>query len=350
MIELSPKDFLPQNYESFKQQIPNLRIAEHLSSKNPFKRLLSNIENYRRHGTFYNVFLFLMLLCFMQIVVRAFIQNHPSSWGMLLLVLPIFGAAYVSRKSSPFKQESLMQIILLPCFRILRKAFNSLPRKDPKWQNQKKGTIQLSASYELKFELRHLQPTFTPEQRQIKQIKSQLVQILKERAILLLGSILGGIFYYQLAFYVGGNVLSNNDKFASAIIDIFMINAELSPYAFQNMFLLSLLAINFMLYSGDIFLPYEQSKIRQYIKSSKTGFFEKIIYRPLVNLSLIILGLVALIYVGAFTTILYTSIYAVPAKEVLFVLILAPYFLYHYLFILWVALIRKIGIFFERYC
>ena len=342
MIELSPKDLLPQNYESFKQQIPNLRIAEHLSSKNPLKRLLSNIENYRRHGTFYNVFLFLMLLCFIQIVVRAFIQNHSSSWGMLLLVLPIFGAAYVSRKSSPFKQESLMQIILLPCFRILRKAFNSLPRKDPKWQNQKKGTIQLSASYELKFELRHLQPTFTPEQRQIKQIKSQLVQILKERAILLLGSILGGIFYYQLAFYVGGNVLSNNDKFASAIIDIFMINAELSPYAFQNMFLLSLLAINFILYSGNIFLPYEYFRVKRYLKSDNKNFFEKWIYTPLINLSLLGIGLVALMFICAFVTIIYTSIYAIPSMVVIFILMITPHIIFYYLFLIFVIVFRHI--------
>ena len=342
MIELSPQTLLPKEYEKFKQQIPNLKLAETLSPRNPLKNLLSKIENYHNHGNFYNLILCLIVFYFILMVVKAFLQEHPTSWGMLMLLLPILGVAYFSRKGSPFKIYSLMQIVLLRGFDVLNKAFRKLPAKEAKWHTSKQGTIQISSSYELKFDLRHLHPTLTPKQKQLKQIQKHLIQILKDRCILLFGSILGGIFYYQLAFFVAGDVISQNDKLHSALSDIFMLNAELSPYAFQNMFLLSLVAINFILYSGNVFLPYEYCQVKHYLKSDNKNFFEKWIYTPLINLSLLGIGMVALMFICAFVTIIYTSIYAIPSMVVICILMITPHIIFYYLFLIFVIVFRYI--------
>ncbi len=343
MIELSPQDLLPKNYDHFKLKIPKLKEAEKLSQKNPLKKLLSKVENYSGHGKLYNSLVCIIFLSFIQMVIRAFVQNHPAKWGMLMLVLPLLGVAYICKHKSPFQIYSLMQIVLLRGYIVLRKAFHKLPTQEAKWQTNKKGTLQISSSYELKFDLRHLRPTLTPKQKQIKQIQHKLTQVLMNRAFLLFGAVLGGIFYYQIAFFVAGKDVSSNDKFSSALSDIFMLNADLSPYAFQTMFLLSLVAINFILYSGNIFLPYEYSQVSSYLKSDNKGFFEKWIYMPLLNLSLIFLSLIFLNFLCAFVAIIYTSVYAIPSMFVIFVLMIAPHIIFYYTFRILVVILRSIG-------
>ena len=100
MIEISPEELLPENFADFKKQIPDLKIADRLSAENPLKPLLTAIENHRQSGMLFKTIVVLLLTYLTLLVAAAFFRGHPSAWGMLLLLLPVYVGAFLAWKLS----------------------------------------------------------------------------------------------------------------------------------------------------------------------------------------------------------------------------------------------------------
>ena len=133
MIEISPEELLPENFADFKKQIPDLKIADRLSAENPLKPLLTAIENHRQSGMLFKTIVVLLLTYLTLLVAAAFFRGHPSAWGMLLLLLPVYVGAFLAWKRSPLAPYSLVQILLFfRTRRVLKKAFAERVTEAPK--------------------------------------------------------------------------------------------------------------------------------------------------------------------------------------------------------------------------
>ena len=120
--------------------------------------------------------------------------------------------------------------------------------------------------------------------------------------------------YYQSAFFLSDAGYGKVNFWSEAAADLIFAGESFGPHLFITFFLLSLAAINLILYSGNIFLPYENARIRQFAGS----------------------GIFAL-YASAF--------YLIPGTITILVLLVAFNLIFCFLFRLCVVLLRKTAFF-----
>lgn len=205
MIEISPEELLPENFADFKKQIPDLKIADRLSAENPLKPLLTAIENHRQSGMLFKTIVVLLLTYLTLLVAAAFFRGHPSAWGMLLLLLPVYVGAFLAWKRSPLAPYSLVQILLFfRTRRVLKKAFAERVTEAPKEKHRilKKIMIPFGRHFFLQFGFGHTEQSKSKAEKELTAVKQIVRHILWDRVVLIGGGAVLAVGYYQSAFFL----------------------------------------------------------------------------------------------------------------------------------------------------
>lgn len=346
MINLSPDDFLPENYEKLKSCVPNLKIAPRLSANNPLKPVISSIENHQRSGQIFKTVVILLLLYLTVIVAVALFQHHPSAWAMVLLLLPVYGVATLSWNKSPLMPSGLAQ--LLPPYRIypvLRKAAENIcTASKQKTVSKKKIRLTLWGKFFLKCDFGCVKTTKSQAAQELLEIRRQINRTITDRIIIFVSLLGFAVCYYQIAFYLSDTGYRYSTVWADFISDLTFAGASFSPRIFATIYLLSLVIINFIAYAGNIFLPYENAEIKKYVMGQPQGSFERFIYIPLLKIiiffSCVIILALGVTAVSAF----YSGRIVIPEAVSLSATFVAFFILFHYLFKFTVVLLRKISL------
>lgn len=244
MVEISPSDLLPENYARFKDSIPNLKLSERLSKYNPLKYILKGIENKQTSGILFKLCVLFFLFGMTSIAFFAFCGNQPGSLGLIMLLFPVFGVSIISLEKSPFAPHSIIQII---------------------GGRRAKKIIKNSE--------------ISAEKQQ--EIKKLIKQMTIDRLIITIFLSIFILSYYQIAYYLNDMSFDLNsistDWFRDKAHSMLLLPADI----FIKFLLMSVISINVIVYSGNIFIPYENILISEYIKSGRDNKFKKYIYLPI---------------------------------------------------------------------
>ena len=112
MTDITPEDFLPENFEQFQKQIPGLRISDRLAVGNPLKKLLSHIENKQNNGILFKLICLAWLAYLTFFAGSALYQKHPSAPAMMIMLFSVYAFAVITWKKSPITPYCLPQITL----------------------------------------------------------------------------------------------------------------------------------------------------------------------------------------------------------------------------------------------
>lgn len=353
MIEISPEELLPENFADFKKQIPDLKIADRLSAENPLKPLLTAIENHRQSGMLFKTIVVLLLTYLTLWVAAAFFRGHPSAWGMLLLLLPVYVGAFLAWKCSPLAPYSLVQILLFfRTRRVLKKAFAERVTEAPKEKRRilKKIMIPFGRHFFLQFGFGHTEQSKSKAEKELTAVKQIVRHILWDRVVLIGGGAVLAVGYYQSAFFLSDAGYGKVNFWSEAAADLIFAGESFGPHLFITFFLLSLAAINLILYSGNIFLPYENARIRQFVAGCPQSLFERFVYLPLLNVFIFAVYLLFMFCAGSGIFALYASaFYLIPGTITILVLLVAFNLIFCFLFRLCVVLLRKTAFFINRF-
>jgi len=88
VVELTKQDVIDNNLYKITDKIPDLQIADKLSDKNPFKKILQTFESGVQNKFLYYKALSIIFFCYLWIIqISAFIQDNYNALPMLFLTL-----------------------------------------------------------------------------------------------------------------------------------------------------------------------------------------------------------------------------------------------------------------------
>lgn len=352
MTNFKLEELLPEKFEIFKSQIPDLKISSALATDNPFKPLLKHLENHASSGNLFKAIAVLLLSYLTLIVVIALCQKHPSAPAMLLLLLPVYGVTFLSWRKSPLAPYSLAQILLpFRVYPLLSKAFKQARSVDDKIEiaAQKPVNLVLFNKFFFKGNLGCLKRICSPEEMNLERVKRVINRIFTDRVIIFYSLAAFLIAYYQIAFYLNEGAYNQHSNWQNFVNDLTFVQGTFGPKIFPSFFLISLLAINFILYSGNIFLPSEICRILKFALGKPQSKFAKYIYLPLFKLIYLIAVIIFLLFAFSLVPGLYASEMTSPNGIVIIAVFLAIFVIIRYSFIFLTSMLRKLSLIVNRF-
>lgn len=264
MTNISPQDLLPENFAELKNNIPNFKTSALLRDKNPFKNFFEKLEENSENGVVFK-FLCLLILAYLSMLVAvAFKQEHPSAVSMLLLLLLVYGAAWLFWRRSFFVSDCLAQI--LPLFKIYSIIGKNLKEAAPakrqrKLSSCKKIKVVLFDVFFTVISFSRMKPVWTPQEKELLQIKQRINQIVFDRIIIAVCGFIFLIYYLNIAFILSDMGDAGYNLGNGLLEDLMLKGEELGPKFFITYLLLTIFALNFLLYGGNILIPYEHTAL-----------------------------------------------------------------------------------------
>lgn len=352
MTNFKLEELLPEKFDSFKNKIPDLKISETLATGNPLKPLLKHMENHEGSGNLFKAITILLLSYLTFMVVIALSQKHPSAPAMLLLLLPVYGVTFLSWRKSPLAPYSLAQILLpFRVYPLLSKAFKQARSSDDKIEiaAQKPVSIVLFKKFFFKGNLGCLKRICSPEEVNLERVKRVVNRIFTDRVIIFYSLAVFLVVYYQIAFYLNEGAYNQHSNWQNFVNDLTFAQGAFGPKIFPSFFLLSLLAVNFILYSGNIFLPAENRRILKFALGEPQNKFAKYIYIPFLKLIYLIAVIIFLLLGASFVPGLYASEMTSPNGIVIIAVFLATFVIIRYSFIFLTSMLRKLSLIVNRF-
>lgn len=346
MTNFSSDDLLSENFNKLKSRVPDLKIAYRLCAKNPLKPLVSAIENHQQGGIIFKSLAILLLLYLTAIFAVALFRQHPSAWAVGLLLLPVYGVVALSWCKSPLTPVCLAQLLLpYQIYPVLRKTAEEI-KAAPKQKtiSKKKVMFTFWGKFFLKCDFGRLEIIRSKAEQKLLDIKRLVNHVMNDRIIIFVFLLGLTVCYYQIAFYLSDTGYDYSAAWTDFVSDLAFTGDSFSPRIFTTVYLLSLIMINFIAYSGNIFLPYENAEIRKYVLGQSRGFFERFIYIPLLKMIVFLFCVVILVLAATAVSAFYSGRIVIPEAVSLLATFVAFFIFFHYLFKFTVVLLRKISL------
>lgn len=287
MTDITPEDFLPENFEQFQKQIPGLRISDRLAAGNPLKKLLSHIENKQNNGILFKLICLAWLAYLTFFAGSALYQKHPSAPAMMIMLFSVYAFAVITWKKSPITPYCLPQITLFfKTYSVINRALKQAKEQNTgtKISFRKKIKQTFFNRFFIIANIGKIERLSTEEEKHLLKIRKFVDQVFIDRFLLFLGFFAYIILYCQNALYLSNPGIEHKNAIVNFINDAFLASPSFSSQAFLNFMFLNIICIMFLIYGGNIFAPYQWQKIRKFIKNKPCGKFKKFILRPIIKI------------------------------------------------------------------